>query len=495
MAVTPQTGQEGQVLAGLLTSGQIPERLLKRGINNLGKMAFITRGMNSFSSMLHTRFPKGKIVDTREHKVHELSELDRTFTVTVASTDPGAPNNAHDTFGVTNAQAAQLVVNDILYRINGFVFVRTNPLQGGQVIPGQPVTLPANSPNPMDYSMGGDPTAIVFSNTFGLNGQGDYMVDYEQVIITNIGAPNSASLGNTNITVLRCFKGPGATDFGGRMVPLGLVNTGIRANAGAATLNVGDTLLRGGSAWREGTNAPTGLTKNPLIDNNFTQQFKWAVEMTKESDIEARWTDKSPLDINRMLLRRRMVMDIERKMLFGQKGKSLSSDGRALYTMGGVVEFIPKDSDHIITHTGGLSYQNLIDVGIPIFDLGGSSERDVYVGYTLHANLKKQFYTSGLLRTNPEMSKHFRIKIETIEVTGGVLNIIPCYAMEEAGWGTRAIVLDPGFPSFIPVTHKGWDMKVEKNIQDPGASIYKEQVIGIKGLERRYSQYHSIVQF
>lgn len=495
MAVTPQVGRENQTLAGLISSGIIPERLIKRGINNLGKMAFITRGMASFSAMMHTRFPKGKTVNTREHKVYELTELDRTFTVTVPSTDPGAPNHAHNQFGLTNTQAAQLTVNDIIYRINGFVYVRTNPLLGGQVVPGQTVTLPANSPNPMDYTMGNDPTAIVFSNQFGINQQGDVFTDYEQMIIESIGASDSAGPGNTLVTVKRAFKGPGATDFGGRMVPVTLVDAGIRANVGAATIQTGDVFLRGGSAWREGTNAPTGLTKNPLIDNNFTQEFKWALETTKEAGIEDLWSDKKPIDINRMLLRRRMIMDIERKMLFGQKGKSLSADGRVLYTMGGVVEFIPKDPQHVLINTGGLSYNNLLDLGIPIFSLGGSKERDVFVGYTLHANLKKQFYNSGIMRTNPEMSANFRIKIESIDVTGGTLNIIPSYAMEEAGWGMRAIVLDPGYPSFVPVTHKGWDMKVEKNIQEPGAQIYKEQVIGIKGLERRYGQYHSLVQF
>jgi hypothetical protein len=43
-------------------------------------------------------------------------------------------------------------------------------------------------------------------------------------------------------------------------------------------------------------------------------------------------------------------------------------------------------------------------------------------------------------------------------------------------------------------------MKVDKGpngqgIQLPGMQIYKEQMIGIKGLERRYRDYHSVVDF
>jgi hypothetical protein len=38
-------------------------------------------------------------------------------------------------------------------------------------------------------------------------------------------------------------------------------------------------------------------------------------------------------------------------------------------------------------------------------------------------------------------------------------------------------------------------MKVEKDIEEKGQQIYKEQWIGIKGLERRYAQYQHIAYF
>ena len=38
-------------------------------------------------------------------------------------------------------------------------------------------------------------------------------------------------------------------------------------------------------------------------------------------------------------------------------------------------------------------------------------------------------------------------------------------------------------------------MKVEKDIQEKGQQIYKEQWIGVKGLERRYGQYQHIADF
>jgi hypothetical protein len=38
-------------------------------------------------------------------------------------------------------------------------------------------------------------------------------------------------------------------------------------------------------------------------------------------------------------------------------------------------------------------------------------------------------------------------------------------------------------------------MKVETDIQEKGQQIYKEQWIGIKGMERRYSHYQHIFTF
>jgi hypothetical protein len=57
------------------------------------------------------------------------------------------------------------------------------------------------------------------------------------------------------------------------------------------------------------------------------------------------------------------------------------------------------------------------------------------------------------------------------------------------------LVLDLGYPSFRPVTHKGWDMVWRKDVGEPGTEIKKDGVVGMKGLERRYSEYQHIVEF
>lgn len=488
MSQLAQTQSEGDIWAGLATSGTIPERLIKRGIDNMGIMAYITKGPAKFLRIMTERFPKAKNVSTREHKVHELNELDRIIDVTVASNG----NDYHATFGVSNKHAAQLQANDVLFVKGLYCFIQGTTTYAGQVSADNSTILGQR----LDYRTGIQPTGVVYSTTYGIQGT-DAFIDYEQMLVVNVGDPDSAGVGSTTVQVYRAFTGPGANDLGGGLVSRALVQTALTgATESTGVITTALKLLRGLPTFPEGTGAPKGFHANPVIDNNFTQEFKYAVEQTNESTIETTWLGKTQLEINKLLRMKQAALDLERAFLFSRKTKTMDRFGRVQYTMGGVVEFIPKDADHIQTYQGAnLTYQGLLDMGEKIFNLGGGMTRDMYVGLTLYTELKKAFYSSGYLRYNKEESARFDVPIETIEACGGSLNIIPLWTMQECGFATKAIVLDMSVPSFQPVTHADWDMKVEKDIANKGEQIYKEQWIGMKGLERRYAQYQSIVDF
>ena len=121
MATNFPVVDEGSLYAGILTSGQIPERFLVGDMDNLTLNALITRGETAFMSMLHTRVPKSKIIkESRRHNIVEIEEFDRVILVTGAST--GA--NGHTTFSVNNYQAPLLEPNDILFnRTNSYELV------------------------------------------------------------------------------------------------------------------------------------------------------------------------------------------------------------------------------------------------------------------------------------------------------------------------------------------------------------------------------------
>jgi hypothetical protein len=492
MATVPQVQREGDFWDGLYTSGSLPERFRKYGMDSMGEMSFITRDYTKFATMLHQRFPKSKNVSDREHRVHELTELQRVITITV----PSAPGNNHTTFGVPNQDAAMFQPNDV-YHVKGlYAYCVSQPLQAGQVTATNTIPTP-NTPPPLGYTVGSQPISVNYGRTWGEDptNSGWYFTLPEQMIVREVGAPNSAGTGSTLITVERFFAGPGPRDFGGARVPIALVNAGVNANNAGAIL-AGDQILRASPSWPEGAGTARGFHKNPEIDNNFTQEFKYAVEITKESKINKTYLNKSALDINRLLRLKQMSLDWERTLLHGRKGKSVDPLGNPVYMMGGIVEYIPQDRDHILRHTAPQitypSLQRLID---QVMKNGGTSEKICPMGTTLYTDLKVAFYDSGYLRYDEEASKEFDLPLESIIHAGVKLILVPSQTMEEAGYARKMLALDMKVDSFTVTSHPEWDMVTNKDIANPGEQIYKEEWIAIKGLERRYAQYQSMISF
>lgn len=460
MAEVPQIGQEQEIWDGISTSGRIPEKYLARGIDNLGKMAFITRGTTRFLSMLHQRFPKSVQRNTREFQVHQIEELDRVLDVTV----PSVAGDNHTRIGIPNYQAAQMQPNDMVF-IKGLH---------------------------CEAVLNGNGHDIYYSAAPGLVGE-IYMLNWEQCMITHVDAPDSAGSDNTYVTLRRAFQGGGRNDKGGSL-PAAPTPGSV---TGDMTITTQMQLLRGLPNFPEGGDAPRGFHANPVTDNNFTQEFKYAVEVTKESSIEKTWIGKTPIQINELLTMKRASLDMERQYLLGRKSKSMDSEGRVSYTMGGCFEQILRDDDHMHTYSNanGISYTGMLDLGDKIMKAGGGTKRDFVCGLSLYTAIKKSFHNHDSFRFNKKDTARFDIPIESFVVSSGEWNIIPSYSMEEMGYGNCAILLDMSVPSVRPVTHPGWDMKVERNIQQKGQQIKKDQWVGIKGLEHRYAQYQHFIRF
>jgi hypothetical protein len=191
-----------------------------------------------------------------------------------------------------------------------------------------------------------------------------------------------------------------------------------------------------------------------------------------------------------------MSLDWERTLIHGRKGKSVDPLGNPVYMMGGIVEYIPQDRDHILRHTAPQitypSLQRLID---QVMKNGGTSEKICPMGTTLYTDLKVAFYDSGYLRYDEEASKEFDLPLESIIHAGVKLILVPSQTMEEAGYARKMLALDMKVDSFTVTSHPEWDMVTNKDIANKGEQIYKEEWIAIKGLERRYAQYQSMISF
>jgi len=504
MATQSQVGSAGETYSSIVSGAMYPMELRKKGVDEATRITYLTRDISKFTYLIHKNRPfttKVKVND-RMYKTRELTELSRFYTVTGASTD-----TYHQEFSVSNAEASEIKVNTILFLKGVYAQVATTAMIAGQVTDDGTVTGGTNLGPHLNYSTGGYPTKVWFSRIKGTELAGLVMKDYEQVMVTEVGLKDSGGTGHTKIKVDRCFMGPEARDLGGKLISRALVysTSGIAGTDNGGTghtgeivvdIRVGDILLRATPAYAEGTNAPTGVYKNPIEDENFTQEYKYALEKTKESDIVGKgglWIKEDAFDISRWLVMRQMNRDREYSNLLGRKTRT-TQDGKELYVMGGVREFI----SNIIKYKGTImSWPSWLDLGKEIFGLGGSETRTNFGSITNDAEQRKMFWNEHLFY-NERASKNFNMEVNTLFVSGGKMNFIASQVMEEAGFVNEIICLDLNKQdAFEPVTNEGFDYKVDDNggkgIQEPGSQTFKEQVIGMFGLRRRYQPYHCLL--
>jgi len=137
-----------------------------------------------------------------------------------------------------------------------------------------------------------------------------------------------------------------------------------RAFAGSSAAAIADDafLLLVGSAYAEGTSAPTATSRNPVKYNNFTQIFKDTYSLTRTaSKTKVRTGDPMKNDKKRKAFDH--ARSIEFAMIFGRKSETVGSNGKPLRTMDGIRRFVPN-----AVLGGGSNLNSLLDAVSPVFD-------------------------------------------------------------------------------------------------------------------------------
>lgn len=137
-----------------------------------------------------------------------------------------------------------------------------------------------------------------------------------------------------------------------------------RAFMGSTAAAIADDafLLLIGSAFAEGTSAPTATSRNSVKYNNLTQIFKDTYSITRTaSKTRARTGDVVKNDKKRKAFDHARA--IEFAMIFGRKSETTGSNGKPLRTMDGIRRFIPN-----AVLGGGSNLNSLLDAVSPVFD-------------------------------------------------------------------------------------------------------------------------------
>ena len=458
--------EEGSIWSGVHASGVVPASYLEKGGDNLGALSFITKGHTRFLYTLSSKFASSRTTNDWFYRSQEITDLDRLFPVMKDQTEPNVLYFHKD-------KAAQLQPNDILIARQKYVLYE------------------------------GTMTEPEYSDVFGPDNvisPTKYFIDQEQLFVTNVDYDADID-GNCRVTVRRNYRGHGAKDWAGTLYSGRITFTGTQEKAKYLQ---GESLMRATPAFSEGSGAPNGFGKNPTQRINWMQQFKYAVEVTKEQSVLKNKLGKSTIETYKMLRMRQASLDIERTFIFGQRGYAHSADGKRISTTGGMIEHILRDKDHIHNYmeicgltsanSDNLLWEHFLDVGNVIAQDGGSESRNLYCSISLYTEFKKSFGRMNQIHIDKEETAKYDIPVESIIMAGLKFNIIPLYALEEMGYANKAIVIDNGYPSFGTVKFPGYDM-MEKDCSPVDKEIIKRQWIGMYGVEAKYLEKQHLIDF
>lgn len=427
-------GTEGALVTGAYGLNDIPSALLKydKDKDYAGMIVYIQREIASLTYIVREKLPKVK-VDSHEPTLPEVTE--RSYKFTLASTGPaGASGVMTQTWVFTNENAKNFQKNDFLF-VDGMFFNGT----------------------------------ATWTSTFAAASG-----PKECVRIDSVG---SAGASNTDVIVERGWGGNGT------------------GTPGQITTSM--NLILGTSAAGEASRSRKSIGKNISTDTNYLQLFREPYEATDFEMDEDLFFNERPEQTNANLASLLLMKKLEFTFWQGVKAKRTdNATNKTMYTTGGVIPFVPRDSDHQINFDGPITPTKMNDVLKNIIKLGGSTEKWMWGGYSF-VNAVSNAYDNKVMLNQP-VSDRYGIKIRTIENSiGGQVNILPSFALTELGYDWEAFVLDlgePGAPYFQYMymddiyINTGRD---GKGIQDNDEFVRKEEFVGKIGLLRRAAQYQT----
>jgi len=288
---------------------------------------------------------------------------------------------------------------------------------------------------------------------------------------------------DTSITVQRGWAGstPTAVDANG---------TGINPN-----------LVVVGSAYEEGSLAPTGIAYDPTQKYNYTQIFRNTLEATRTAIKTRLRTGDAIKEAKRECLEYHGV-DMERAFWLGERS-STTANGKPLHTCRGVYNWI--DSGNIKTATtdysSGVTMTGLEEYFYNIFKYG-SSEKVGFAGnralLTIQQIIRKNTtwqITSGLKEFGMNVTRitspfgEIVLKTHPLfnQMTGGTTGTASYYGMES--W---LFVLD--MAELIYVNLKDSDTKYEKDLQSNGMDGMKSGYLTEASLEVHHPKTHYLIK-
>lgn len=248
-----------------------------------------------------------------------------------------------------------------------------------------------------------------------------------------------------------------------------------------------------GSAYEEGSDAPTAVDFDPTKYNNYTQIFRNTLEATRTfKKTKLRYGDQVK-EMKRECLELHGV-DMERAFIFGGKSEG-TFKGKPRRTTGGILSFIPQDNqvDVNSVYSGGLTMDGLEELMYSAFKMG-SSEKMVICGNRAALTLQQAVRKNSSMQITSGI-KEYGMNVSRLDCQFGSLVIKTHPLFNQMGGGTAyagfeasALVLDMAEFKYRYVD----DTTYQAKLNDDGVDGEKSGYLTEAGLEVHHGKYHHL---
>lgn len=295
----------------------------------------------------------------------------------------------------------------------------------------------------------------------------------EEVRVISVGAPDSHSAGYTLVSIRRGH-------------PADTVSTPDSIPPILATykLTVSNLVTRANDFPKPPIN------KNSDYLDNYVQITRWSYglgeHMVQGGGIET-WLAKGAeyLNISYQLAETYLLKAMERAIITARKSKKKVGNDLE-YETGGILEFIPVDTDHYLDLGGKVpTVQRINNLVRRQADISGVNELWWFSGTRFSEQLANAFENKSIYYTNAELSVNYRMKIMTLESVGRdlIIHHVTAPILNELGMANEVLSLNLSEYNYNQKSKFGCFQiahKVPFNDQPDDAKSYKSNE-GYKG--------------
>lgn len=316
--------------------------------------------------------------------------------------------------------------------------------------------------------------------TTGLQLKAGHLLRIEQTgeIVRVSANPSSA----TSITVTRAFG-----------------ETAAAAIADIAAAGVNPYLQVIGTAYEEGSSAPTGINYNPAKQYNYTQIFRNTLEMTNTAAKTRLRTGDQVKEAKRECLELHSV-EMERAFFFGERVET-TANNKPLRQMRGILRSIGALApNNIINRAGASTTLDLLETYLEQMFRYGSSEKMAFCGNGFLLTLGKIIRKNSTWTLTPGQEYNMKVTRLTCPFGELVLKTHPLFnqmfggtttAVDFYGMHSGAVVIDMDNINYVYLD--GRDTKYESDLQDNGVDGMHAGYLTEASIELHHPESHFVI--